>query len=283
MPDAVTQGPRTRRRRAIDGRILFSLPILALVLVFAVFADLLVPYDPNEIDFMSTLSSPTWAHLMGTDELGRDILSRVITGSRISLGVAVSSTLLACLVGATLGIVVTYFGGIIESMVTRVVDILIALPDIFFAVLMVTLLPPSLTNLILTISLIYAPQFARLMNGVTASVKRRDYILAARSMGASDLRIMFGDILPNVMPIIVVKATLTLSTAMLLEAGLSFLGLGVAPPTSSWGQMIGSLKTYLFNNPWPIVFPATILFAVILAVNLLGDWLQDHLSPEAQK
>ncbi|MBS7707748.1 ABC transporter permease [Chelatococcus asaccharovorans] len=266
-----------------DWRLWFALPVLTIALLFAALGERIAPYSVTGYDYTAILTSPGPAHWFGTDELGRDILSRLIVASRTSVLVAVGATLLAAVAGSLIGLVVSYVGGRLEAAVTSTADIFIALPDIFFAILVMSLVAPDPMVLTVTIGVIYTPQFIKMVSAMVQSARHADYVTAARAMGASGTRIIFSDILPNIMPIIVVKFTLTVSSALLLEASLSFLGLGSPPPTTSWGQMVGSLKPYIYNNPWPILFPALTIFLVIMAVNVLGDWVQDYINPEARR
>lgn len=268
------------RRSFRHGGLVFSLTVLACVVTAALFANLVAPYDPLAIDPGNILASPSAAHLLGTDEIGRDILSRLIFGARVSLSVAAAAVAVACLVGVPVGIAASYAGGRVETLVMRTIDVFVSLPEIFVAIVVLAFMSGGLGTLVLTIGLLYFPQFARVAHAVTAGIKAREYVLAAVSLGAGPVRIACYEVLPNMLSVIVVQASFTLSFAMLLEAGLSFLGLGVTPPRPSWGQMVGTLKDYLFTNPWPVVFPSLALFITILAVNLCGDWLQDRLNPE---
>jgi len=261
-------------------RLLVAAPILVLVLVTAVLAHRLAPYDPLLIDAGNILQSPSAKHLLGTDELGRDVLSRLIFGARISLTVACAAVLIASTLGVAVGILSSYAGGRVENLAMRSIDIFVCLPEIFVAIVVMAFLEHSLRTLVLTIGLLYFPQFARVAYSVAASLKKKDYVLAAISLGAGPLHVVGREILPNMASIIVVQISFTLSFAMLLEAGLSFLGLGLMPPAPSWGQMVGTLKDYLFTNAWPVVFPSLALFISIFSVNMLGDWLQDYLNPE---
>ena len=255
-------------------------PYLALIAVMAVLPGAIAPYDPLAIDAGNILASPTSAHLLGTDEIGRDILSRIVYGARVSLGVALAAVAVACLLGVPLGVATSYLGGRLENAIMRAVDVFVSLPEIFVAIVVLAFLGGDLPTLVFTIGLLYFPQFAKVAHGMTASIRSREHVLAAVSLGAGPVWIIWREILPNMRSVIIVQASFTLSFAMLLEAGLSFLGLGVTPPQPSWGQMVGTLKDYLFTNPWPVVFPSLALFLTILAVNILGDWLQDRLNPE---
>lgn len=261
-------------------RLFLAGPILALLLATAVLGSLLAPYDPLAIDAGNILQSPSGTHLLGTDELGRDILSRLIFGARVSLSVAAAAVVVASLLGVAVGILSSYAGGHLENLTMRSIDIFVCLPEIFVAIVVMAFMENSLPTLVLTIGLLYFPQFARVAYSVAASLKKKEYVVAAVSLGASPLHVIGRAILPNMASVIVVQISFTLSFAMLLEAGLSFLGLGLMPPAPSWGQMVGTLKDYLFTNAWPAVFPALALFLSIFAINMLGDWLQDHLNPE---
>lgn len=255
-------------------------PYLALIAIMAILPEAIAPYDPLAIDASNILAPPTPTHLLGTDEIGRDILSRIIYGARVSLGVALAAVAVACLLGVPLGVATSYLGGRLENAIMRAVDVFVSLPEIFVAIVVLAFLGGDLPTLVFTIGLLYFPQFAKVAHGMTASIRSREHVLAAVSLGAGPVWIIWREILPNMRSVIIVQASFTLSFAMLLEAGLSFLGLGVTPPQPSWGQMVGTLKDYLFTNPWPVVFPSLALFLTILAVNILGDWLQDRLNPE---
>lgn len=258
--------------------------LLAFLLIAAVvLAPALGLFDPLAIDPANILASPGTTHLLGTDELGRDLLARLIYGGRVSLAVAAAAVLLAGAVGVPLGIAIAFLGPRAEGAAMRVVDVFVSLPEIFVAVVVLAFVGGSLPALVGTIGLLYCPQFARVAYGMARSIRARDHVLASRSLGANRVWLIRREILPNMMSVIAVQATLTFSFAMLLEAGLSFLGLGVPPPTPSWGQMVGSLKNYIFINPWPVLAPSLILFVTILAVNTIGDWLQDRLNPELHR
>lgn len=275
MPPVARPGPLRRHLR-----LLLAAPLLLGLVLSAVFCERLAPQDPFRIDTRNILASPSAAHLLGTDELGRDILSRILYGARVSLTVAASAVLIAALVGIPIGLVASYLGGRVENLAMRAIDIFVCLPEIFVAIFVIAFLQHGLGTLVWTIGLLYFPQFARVTYSVTSSIKHREYVLAAIGLGAGRTRVICYTILPNIVSIIVVQVSFTLSFAMLLEAGLSFLGLGIPPPQPSWGQMVGSLKDYLLNNPWPVVFPSLALFLAIFSVNTLGDWLQDYLNPE---
>lgn len=269
--------------RTTDIATRFALLVLALVVAAALLAPVLGLADPLAIDPMNILASPSAAHWFGTDELGRDLFSRLAYGGRVSLAVAAAAVLLAGSIGVPLGIAIAFLGPRAEGAAMRVVDVFVSLPEIFVAIVVLAFLGGSLPALIGTIGLLYCPQFARVSYGMARSIRVRDHVLAARSLGAGRLWLIRREILPNMRSVIAVQASLTFSFAMLMEAGLSFLGLGVQPPTPSWGQMVGTLKNYIFINAWPVLVPSLALFVTVLAINIVGDWLQDRLNPELQR
>jgi peptide/nickel transport system permease protein len=197
--------------------------------------------------------------------------------------VALAAVCVACVFGIPIGVFAAFAGHRLENAIMRMIDVFVSLPEIFVAIFVLAFFGNSLPTLIFTIGLLYFPQFAKVAHSMARSIKTREYVLAAVSLGAGPTRLIWREILPNMWSVIIVQISFTLSFAMLLEAGLSFLGLGVMPPMPSWGQMVGRLKDYLFNNPWPVVFPSIVLFITILAINLLGDWLQDRLNPELEE
>jgi len=261
-------------------RLLVGAPILLVLIFAACFSSFLAPADPIAIDTKNILKGPSRLHPFGTDQIGRDILSRVIYGARVSLSVAVAAVFFATMVGVPLGLLASYIGGRFENILMRVIDVFVCLPEIFVAIVAMAFLEHSLRTLIFTIGLLYFPQFSRVTYSVASSIKTKDYILSAVTLGASGPRIVFREILPNMASVIIVQISFTMSFAMLLEAGLSFLGLGVMPPQPSWGQMAGTLKDFIFINPLLVVFPSMALFLAVFAINMIGDWLQDWLNPE---
>lgn len=261
-------------------RLWFGGPIFLSLIIMALFCSELSRKDPLKINPRNILKSPSGEHFFGTDQIGRDILSRVISASRVSLSVAGAAVFFATVVGVTLGLFIGYSGGWFENLSMRIIDIFVCIPEIFIAIVVVAFLGSSLVTLVFTIGFLYFPQFTRVMYGVTSSLKRKDYVVAAISLGSSGPRIIFREILPNITSVVIVQITFTLSFAMLLEAGLSFLGLGIMPPQPSWGQMIGELKNFIYINPLPVIFPSIALFLAVFSINLIGDWLQDWLNPE---
>lgn len=258
------------------------LPALFLVLVVltAIFADLIAPYDPNKQDLANLLASPTLKHPLGTDSLGRDMLSRVIFGSRISLLVGISSVAVAMVIGVFLGIASAMIGGRTGEAIMRISDLSLTLPGILIALAVAATVGPSLTNVILIIALLYWAQFARMVRGEALSIRERDYVQAAIAIGCSPLRILWLHILPNLVNTIIVLATLEIAAAVLLESTLSFLGVGVPPPTPTWGSMVSEGRAYVELGWWVITFPGLAIMLTVLAVNLLGDVLRDRLDPK---
>lgn len=257
--------------------------VLVIVVAAALLAPLVSPWDPLVISPARILEFPSSAYLLGTDELGRDLLSRIVHGARVSLAVASAAVLIAAAIGIPLGIGAAFAGRRVETLVMRLIDVCVSLPEIFVAIVVLAFAGGGLPTLIVTIGLLYFPQFAKVSYGMARSIRARDHVTAAVSLGAGPLWIIRKEILPNMASVTAVQASFTFSFAMLMEAGLSFLGLGVPPPMPSWGQMIGTLKNYIFINAWPVVVPSLVLFATVLAINILGDWLQDRLNPELRR
>lgn len=262
--------------------LLRSAPALFLlfVVLMAVFADVIAPYEPNLQDLANPLSGPTWQHLMGTDSLGRDICSRMIYGSRISLLVGLVSVAVAMIIGVLLGIASAMAGGSVGEAIMRLTDLSLTLPGILIALAVAATVGPSLINVILIISLLYWAQFARMARGEALSIRERDYVQSALAIGCSPWRILRLYILPNLANTIIVLATLEIAAAILLESTLSFLGVGVPPPTSTWGSMIAEGRPYVELAWWIVTFPGLAIMLTVLAINLLGDMLRDRLDPK---
>ena len=265
-----------------------ALGLIVLLLVFAsaILAPLIAPHDPVAQDLKLRLLPPAWdaqgnpAYFLGTDHLGRDVLSRVIYGARISLLVGFSSVLASLVLGAVLGLWAGYYGGWIDDLISRLMDIQLAIPYMLLAVALVMVLGASLPNLILVLVLYGWTVYARLVRGQVFSVREREYVIAARTVGARSPRIIFRHILPNVVSPILVMATLEIANMIIFEAGLSFLGLGVRPPTPSWGGMLADGRDYIAAGTWwPATFPGLAISLTVLSVNLVGDWLRDLLDP----
>lgn len=263
-----------RNRFAVIGLIGIVIMILA-----AIFAPNLTPYDPLQRDAEARLAEPSLLHPMGTDSLGRDILSRILYGGRISLQVGFFSIGLSVIVSVPLGLISGYFGGRIDNIVMRVMDVILAFPGLILIIWLVGLLGSSLLNVILAIAFFSLPTYARMARGVTLSIREMEYVAAARSMGAGPVRIMFQHILPGIMGPLIVLTTLGVSGAIVTGASLSFLGLGVRPPTPEWGAMLADGRAYLRNAWWIALFPGFTITFVVLALNLVGDALRDALDP----
>jgi peptide/nickel transport system permease protein len=253
--------------------------IVAIVTLGASLAAVAAPYSPTQQDIRNLLRPPSAGHLLGTDELGRDTLSRVLFGAQVSLEVGVIAVGISLVVGSGLGLLAGYARGLTDAVIMRLMDGLLALPTLVLALALVAMLGPSLNNAMLAIGLTGVPIFARLVRGQVLAVRELDYIQAARALGASSQRVMLEHVLPNVTAPIVVQASLTMPAAILAEAGLSFLGLGVQPPTPSWGAMLNTAKGYLQQDPWLAVAPGTAIFLTVLGFNFLGDAVRDALDP----
>ena len=250
--------------------------ICLVVILAAIFAAFLAPYDPSESHYEAILSAPSAQFWLGTDEIGRDILSRVIYGARVSIQVALVSIALAIVLGSMLGMIAGYFGGWIDHVVMRVMDGMLAFPMLVLALGIIAVLGPSLLNTTLAITIINVPSFARLVRAQVLVVRKLDFVLAARALGAGDLRIMLRHVWPSVVGNLIVYASLRASTAIITESSLSFLGLGAQPPTPSWGQMLSTAMQY-WDAWWMSVFPGIAIFITVIALNFLGDSLRDTL------
>ena len=285
---APTPAALMRRRALGHAGLLIGAGVLAAIILMAFAAPLIAPHDPYAQDLGRRLIPPiwhdagNWAHPLGTDMLGRDYLSRLIYGSRISLLIGFSVMLLSGLIGTALGITAGYFGGKVDLVVTYFITVRLALPAILVALAVVALVGSSLWLVILVLSLLRWDRFAVVMRSATMQVRSLDYVQAAKAIGCSTPRIVLGEILPNVANALVVVATLEMAAAILLEAALSFLGLGVQPPLPSWGLMISEAKSYMFFSAWLITIPGAALFALVLAINLLGDGVRDVTEPEGR-
>ena len=258
-----------------------SAAALVVILLAAVFAERLAPFGPNEQDIAKRLQAPGLdsSHILGTDEVGRDILSRLIYGARVSLLVGVIAVGLSCPLGVLVGLIAGYAGRRVDSVLMRITDIQLAIPTILLAIAVVALLGPGLGNVILTLSVTGWTLYARLVRGETLVVKGRDFVQAARAAGAGDARIMARHVLPNVFSPVIVVAVFAVANMIVLEATLSFLGLGVEPSVVTWGRMLNGGRLYLSTAWWLTAFPGFAIFVTVLAVNLLGDHLRDWLDP----
>jgi peptide/nickel transport system permease protein len=264
----------TRRKTAT-----FGLCIVLLFIVVAILAPLLAPADPIHGNWGAIRKAPSAMHWLGTDELGRDLLSRIIWGARASLLAGVVSVALALALGVPLGLAAGYAGGWFEGVVMRLIDAMLAIPFLILAIAMATFLGPSLNNAMLAIGFAAMPVYVRLTRGQVISAKVEDYVEAARALGNPPWRIAVRHILPNILPPILVQATLTIASAIIAEAALSFLGLGQQPPQPSWGSMLNSARSFLSQAPWMALSPGAAIFFVVLAFNMFGDGLRDALDP----
>ena len=272
------------RRTFLSNRLaLFGLIILSIFILVAIFAPLIAPYDPLAQDLEGKFAGPSLAHPFGQDELGRDILSRVIYGARISLTAGLAAVAIATVAGTIIGLLAGYFGGYTDSIFMRLMDILLAFPSILLAIIVVSVLGPSLVNAMLAVGIVFIPQMARVVRSAVISVRERDYIEAERALGASNTQIIFSGILPNSTAPLTVQATLTLATAILDIAALSFLGLGARAPTPEWGAMLTDAFKSGFGvfvtGQHALIFPGVAIALAVLSVNFVGDGLRDALDP----
>jgi peptide/nickel transport system permease protein len=253
--------------------------LVAAFLLLTVGAPWLAPYDPVTADFASVLSPPTATHPFGTDDVGRDILSRVVYGSRISLQAGLFTVAVALVIGLPLGLAAGFFGGRVDDVIMRGSEVILAFPTLVLALGITAILGPKLIHALFAIGIVFVPHFARLVRAQALSVKENDYVTAARALGASDTRLLARHVLPNCLAPLLVQCTFSISFAILTEAALSFLGLGTQPPTPSWGIMLSMGRGYLEQAPWLGAFPGLAIFLTVLGFNLLGDGLRDALDP----
>ncbi|WP_186391872.1 MULTISPECIES: ABC transporter permease [unclassified Pannonibacter] len=273
------EGSRSWKKLRASRSALTGLIIISFFSGLALLAPLLPIADPVATSWSAIRKAPSAAHWLGTDDLGRDILSRMIWGARASLMAGVFSVLIAVGIGVPLGILAGYFGGWVDLVISRVTEALLALPFLIMAIALAAFLSPSLTNAMIAIGLSAMPIFVRLTRGQVLAVKQEDYVEGARSVGLGHMDIMLRYILPNVTAPIIVQATLTVATAIIAEASLSFLGLGQQPPAASWGSMLNVAKNFLSQAPWMAMWPGAAIFLVVIGFNLLGDGLRDALDP----
>lgn len=279
---ADSPGRRALGRLLRRGTAVFGLAVVAGVIVLALCAAWIAPYDPLQTSFSLVRKAPGSAHWFGTDEVGRDLLSRVIWGTRASLSAGVISVSIALGVGVPLGMLAGYLGGLLDALISRFTDAMLACPFLILAIALAAFLGPSLGNAMIAIGITATPIFIRLSRGQVLVVKSEDYVEAARAVGNPPLRILVRHILPNILPPVIVQATLAVATAIIAEASLSFLGLGQQPPAPSWGSMLNTAQRFLTQAPWLAVFPGAAIFVTVLAFNLLGDGLRDALDPKSQ-
>jgi peptide/nickel transport system permease protein len=260
-------------------QVLVGAPLVTLLILVAALAPILVSHDPNALNSRAKAAPPNWGNLLGTDEFGRDLLSRLVHGARITLLVALSSVILAAVGGTILGTVAAYSGRAVEAVIMRTMDGMLCFPPILLGIFVVTFLGQSLINLILVIGILYIPRFTRVVHSSSLAVRELEYVESARALGASWLRIIARAILPNILAPILVQASLAAGHAILLESGLSFLGLGPPPPTPSWGRMVEQSGRFMQLSVLPLFWPSVAISVTVLSFNLLGDGLRDILDP----
>ncbi|MGA2958625.1 MAG: ABC transporter permease [Thermodesulfobacteriota bacterium] len=281
-----SRGQLLRRRIFGHKGLMIGGVVLAATILLALLAPVLSPHDPYQQSLIKRLAKPiwqsegTWDHPLGTDQVGRDYLSRLLYGARISLLIGFSVALLSGMIGTALGVVAGYFGGRLDMVITFIITLRLSLPFVLVAVAVVGLVGGSLKVVIITLGLLLWNRYAVVMRSATQQVRNQDYVPAAQAVGCSTLRILLSEIMPNILNNLVVVATLEMANAILLEAALSFLGLGVQPPTPSWGLMVSEGKDFLFFEPWLITIPGVALFILVLAINLVGDGIRDVTAPE---
>ena len=256
-----------------------GLVVIVAFIVVALLAPWLAPYDPIATSFSTVRKAPGAAHWFGTDEIGRDVLSRVMFGARASLLAGVVSVVISLTIGVPTGLLAGYAGGMTDMLISRVTDALLACPFLILAIALAAFLGPSLTNAMIAIGISATPVFIRLTRGTTIAVKAEEFVLAARAIGNSPWRIALRHVLPNIVPPLLVQATLAIAAAVIAEASLSFLGLGQQPPQPSWGSMLNTAKNYIDNAPWMAIWPGVSIFLLVLSFNIVGDGLRDALDP----
>jgi peptide/nickel transport system permease protein len=290
--DGVVLAAPAEMRRAIVLRRLWRLKwsvaaavLMLLIVASAVFAPVVAPDNPLAVDIKHRLAPPAWMHgggldhLLGTDQVGRDLLSRVIYGGRVSLVVGVAAVVISASLGVLLGLGAGYFGGRVDWTIMTLVNIMLTFPFVLLALAVIAVLGPSLVNMIFVLGIADWPLYARVIRAETLSLREREFVTASRALGLGHLRIMFRQILPNLVSLIVVIATLQVARVIILESFLSFLGLGIQPPTPAWGNMLGEGRVYLLNSWWIAAFPGLAIFVTTLAINLMGNGLRDWLDP----
>jgi peptide/nickel transport system permease protein len=268
-------------RRAARARLApFGAAVMLLAITVALLAPVVAPYNPLKQNLNNTLARPDRTHFMGTDNVGRDVFSRVVYGTRVSLVAGFGSVLIAVLVGGLLGLLAGYAGGRVDNLVMRVMDAVLSFPPLVLALALGAVLGAGLTGVVIALGVVYTPTFARLMRGQVLSITAREYVDAARALGAPGWRIAWSHVLPNATAPIVVQASLSVAFAILAEASLSFLGLGIQPPAASWGSMINAGRGYLQQAPWIVFGPGAALFITVVGLNFVGDAIRDALDPK---
>jgi len=266
-----------------DKAAMAGLVIILFLVFLAFFGDFIMPYDPFKSVMSENFQKPSAAHWFGTDDLGRDVLSRIISGTKISLRIGVIAVAAALIAGTFLGCIAAFYGKAVDITIMRFMDMMLAIPDILLAIAIMTALGPGIYKAIIAISFVTVPQYARIVRGSILSVKENDFVAAAKLVGNSNMRVLFLHILPNCISPLIVRSTLGVSVAILDAAALGFLGLGVKPPLAEWGTMLGNARAYIFNAPYILLFPGLAITITVLAFNLLGDGLRDALDPRNRR
>jgi peptide/nickel transport system permease protein len=277
----VVAAPSAWKRATRSGGLVVGLALAVTMVVIALAAPWIAPFDPNDQDVLLKLEPPSAAHLFGTDAFGRDVLSRVIYGARISLFVGAFATLVGIVIGTIVGVVSGYFGGFVDRLITSATDVLLSFPQLIMGLILVAVLGASLFNLILAIAITAVPAFVRVARASTLAMKERDFVDACRALGFGNPRIMFLHVLPNIMDEVVVMGSLWFAAAIRTESTLAFIGLGVPPPTATWGGIIRDGFDNLLDASWLSIFPSLALLAIMIALNLIGDGLRDASDPRA--
>jgi len=262
---------------------LLGLAVVFFVVIASLTAGIVAPFDPLKLSLSNRIKAPSEAHVFGTDHFGRDILSRVLYGGRASLWVGVMSVLLAAAVGIILGAVGGYFGGRIDDVIVLIMDALISFPSVLLAIGLMAVMGPGVKNIIIALALVFIPTYGRVVRGSVLSIRQKEYIEAARNAGSGDMKIIFLHVLPNTMAPLIVVTTISVANAILIEAALSFLGLGVPPPAPSWGNILSDGRNFISQAPWLTIFPGLAITLCVLGFNTLGDGLRDVLDPKLKQ
>ena len=279
IPREISPGRRALGRLARRRGAMIALAVVVFFVILALLAPGIAPYDPLATSWSAVRKAPTEVHWFGTDEIGRDVLSRVVWGTRASLLAGIVSVSISLVFGVPIGLLAGYIGGWVDALISRMTDAMLACPFLILAIALAAFLGPSLTNAMIAIGISATPIFVRLTRAQVLQVKVEDYVEAARAVGNSHLRIALRHVLPNIVPPLIVQATLAIAAAIIAEAALSFLGLGQQPPAPSWGSMLNTAKNYIDNAPWMAVWPGVSIFLLVLSFNLLGDGLRDAFDP----
>ncbi len=271
------------KRFSYNRKAVVGLIILTIIVLAAIFAPFIAPHNPIEQDMINRLERPSAEHPLGTDRFGRDVLSRIIYGARISLNIGFISVGIGIIFGCSLGIIAGYYGGKIDSVIMRTMDVLLSLPSMLLALAIVAALGTNIWYLMIAVGIAFIPRFARLIRGAVLGVIEQEYIQSARALGSSDMRIIFKHIIPNSINPVIVQATLYMASSIIIAAGLSFLGLGVQPPTPEWGRMIAQARQFIRINHFPVTFSGLSIVITVLSLNLVGDGLRDALDPKTEE